>query len=291
MTLKRYDSGPAVTEVQTMLLALGYPLPRFGADGNLGLESLGAMDTFLREHKEFLIHPDDDTMVFADEEIELLRRVYGHPSPILPPETAGLWVDRRSFASNKRDYGVRPWTRITGTCLHQTACEMGEREGRYNEIGAHFVVLPSGKALWMHDLTRLIVAANGWNTQTVSIEIVGLFAGIEGDPHTVWDDPSTKLREIARAPTEAQMNSTRWLVRWIHAEIARHGGKHNALVAHRQASASRESDPGSAIWNGVALPLHAELGLTDGGVGFTLGDGLPIPESWDPRCVGIPYRR
>jgi len=29
--------------------------------------------------------------------------------------------------------------------------------------------------------------------------------------------------------------------------------------------------------------------MSDGGIGFKLGDGLPIPEQWDPRCVGIKY--
>ena len=42
------------------------------------------------------------------------------------------------------------------------------------------------------------------------------------------------------------------------------------------------------MWQRVAVPLHAELGLTDGGVGFAIG-GYPIPESWDARCKGVKY--
>ena len=39
----------------------------------------------------------------------------------------------------------------------------------------------------------------------------------------------------------------------------------------------------------IALPLHEELKLTDGGIGYKLGTGLAIPEKWDPRCKGIHY--
>jgi hypothetical protein len=78
-------------------------------------------------------------------------------------------------------------------------------------------------------------------------------------------------------------------VRWIKDVVEGHGGKLELLVAHRQSSGERQADPGSALWKGVALPLHAELGLTDGGIGFKLDTGLGIPESWDPRCKGIRY--
>jgi len=93
--------------------------------------------------------------------------------------TASLF-DRREHAAPKYPTSARPWSKVTGICLHQTACHMGERLERYNTIGAHFVVTRSGKVLWMHGLERLVVHGNGWNNQTVGIEIDGLYAGIEG---------------------------------------------------------------------------------------------------------------
>jgi hypothetical protein len=78
-------------------------------------------------------------------------------------------------------------------------------------------------------------------------------------------------------------------VRWICDEVARHGGRVAQLLAHRQASCHRESDPGSALWRLVAVPLHTDLGLNDGGPRYTMGSGLPIPDAWDPKCVGVKY--
>ena len=89
--------------------------------------------------------------------------------------------------------------------------------------------------------------------------------------------------------TPEAVEATKALIRWIVAEVAAHGGQVRALVAHRQSSATRRNDPGSAIWQAVALPMHAELGLSDGGVGFAIDGGKPIPEAWDPRCVGVRY--
>lgn len=213
--------------------------------------------------------------------------------------------DRRVHATPSAKTWQRLWSKVTGICLHQTACEMGERLERYNRINVHFVVTRAGKVLWMHDLTTGLVAANGWNNQTVSIECDGLYAGLEDDPATVqvneamrttWDDPSTPFREQPQKLTEEAAESARQLIRWIVEEVRRSGGACTKLVAHRQASGSRRNDPGQAIWQQVALPLHAELGMDDGGVGFKLpnpaqhgGDGVAIPEAWDPRCKGVRY--
>jgi hypothetical protein len=141
----------------------------------------------------------------------------------------------------------------------------------------------------MHDFDRLVSHGNGWNSGTVGIEIDGLYAGVEGDPATVWNDPSTARREEGMVLTSESIIATQHAIRWIVQEIMDHKGRVNALVAHRQSSGSRRNDPGSAIWKSIALPLHAELGLIDGGINFKLGDGYAIPEAWDPRCKNIPY--
>lgn len=198
-------------------------------------------------------------------------------------------VDFRATASKKHDYGHRSWAAVTGICLHQTACRLGEKPARWSGVGCHLGLTQAGQAIWLHDWDRLIVHGNGWNAGTVGIEMDGLYAGIEGDHKTVWDDPSTKPRERATTPTPALIDAALVACRWICAEVAAHGGRIKALVAHRQASPTRRNDPGSYIWQHVALPLHAELGLSDGGPGFHLGDGLPIPEAWDKSREGIRY--
>ncbi len=183
----------------------------------------------------------------------------------------------------------RAWSTVTGICLHQTACEMGEKPARYETVGAHVTVTSGGQRVWLHDFTKEVVHGNGWNTQTVGVELEGIFEGLAGQISTVWDDPSTKHRETGQVPTPEQIAAGREVVRWICREVERHGGKVRALVAHRQSSDTRRHDPGELLWKAIALPMHAELGLADGGVGFKLPGGRAIPEAWDPRCKGEPY--
>lgn len=218
-------------------------------------------------------------------------------APVSPPTKL---VDLRKYARpTYRKKGVkvpvpytpkrRPWAKTTGCTLHQTACLLGERAERMYGVGAHFVVTRGGIAYWLHDFNREVIHANGFNDQTWGIELDGLYAGVEGDPKTVWDDPSTERREQGMVLTPEAVETTCQLIRWGHYTVTSNGGPHRALVAHRQASDMRRNDPGSAIWQAVALPMMAELGLSDGGPGFKIGDGYPIPEAWDPSRKGVRY--
>ena len=221
----------------------------------------------------------------------IATKLFGARPPLVQPPP-GL-RDRRRFAAQahgpKREWKVRSraWRKFTGICLHQTACLLGERLERCDSVGAHIVILRSGEWTWLHDFDREVAHGNGWNAGTVGIEVDGLFAGDENDPETVWDDPSTPYRELGMQPTQAQLDTLEAVVRWLVAEGKANGTIVRALVAHRQSSKTRRNDPGSAIWR-VAVRLMAELGLSDGGVGFVLG-GYPIPEVWDARCKGIKY--
>jgi hypothetical protein len=115
-----------------------------------------------------------------------------------------------------------------------------------------------------------------------------MYAGVDGDPRTFWRPVADPLR-APQAPTAELVASAREAIRWIVAEVARHGGSVERLVAHRQASADRRADPGSALWQQVAMTMHAELGLTDGGPGYRIGTGLAVPEAWDPARRGVVY--
>lgn len=208
------------------------------------------------------------------------------PEAFPPPDAM---IDRRDYARrNHQDGGERPWHSITGICLHQTACVLGERPERYDTLGAHFGVMRSGRVIRVHDETRLVWHGNRWNAGTIGIEIDGLYEGVEGDPRTVWDDPTTPVHEKGMPLSAPQVEATKQLVRWLVTRVQAQGGEIKVLVAHRQSSKDRRNDPGSALWKAVALPLMDELGLGDGGAGFEIG-GYPIPEAWDQRKVGIKY--
>ncbi len=285
--LKKRDTGDAVVVLQKALLELGEVLPRYGADGILGDETLGAVRSLLARHGR--ANADDPSAdVVDDAELALIASLQDALHVV--PALAGL-VDRRRFASKTKDRGARAWSDIKGWCLHQTACLLSHSQdlARCDDIGAHWVVYPDGRKLHLHDPNRIIIHGNGWNNATVGIEIDGLFAGVEGDPKTVWDDPSTAKHEPAGTVTPQQIEAVKAIIRAELQEIRSHGGAPTLLVAHRQSSASRRHDPGSKVWKEIALPLMTELGLDDGGPGYKLGQGAPIPAEWDARRTGYKY--
>jgi len=285
MALGKKEHGPEVVKLQQALLELGYELPRWGADGWLGDETLAALvRLFAAYGKTF----DEDAGTVSDEELAFvydLQRSRKQESRLDLP--AGRFFDMRQRAGVNHDYGPRPWSKVTGVCLHQTACVFGEQPERWASVGAHIGITRGGKVILLHDFNRLVVHGNGWNTECVGIEMEGMYAGIEGDRRTFWQPPGGK--QDPQTPTPELVEATKAAIRWIKALVESHGGKLRVLVAHRQASKDRQSDPGSALWNAVAVPLHGELGLSDGGVGFKLGTGFAIPEAWDARCKGVPY--
>jgi hypothetical protein len=284
--MQRGDKGSEVEKLQRALMELGVPLPRWGADGDLGAETLGALARLLQEHgKQF----DDDADVVSEEELAFVYQLRDSLRNAPPrPGTPETFFDLRAEADRRHVIKQRTWAEVTGICLHQTACVLGERPQRWATVGAHLGVTREGKIIWLHDFDYAVVHGNGFNNQTVGIEMDGTYAGVEGDLKTFWRPKEAPDRQ-PQSPTPALIEAAKQTVRWICAEVERHGGKVKALVAHRQASKDRQSDPGSGLWQAVALPLHSELQLSDGGTGFKIGTGYPIPEAWDPSKVGIKY--
>jgi len=214
----------------------------------------------------------------------------GRVAAVDPPKL----VDRRKTAAqahgDEGQWKVKPrtWANTRGICLHQTACLLGERPARWDHVGAHIGITRMGQVMWLHDFNKIVAHGNGWNNQTVGIEIDGLYAGIDGDESTVWDDPSTPQRERGMILTSEAVEASWNVIRWICERTAENDGHIRVLGAHRQSSKDRRNDPGSAIWKQIALPMQGELGLSDGGRGFHIG-GYPIPEHWDTAKKGISY--
>jgi N-acetyl-anhydromuramyl-L-alanine amidase AmpD len=284
--LRKGDRGVEVEKMQRALLALGYPLPRWGADADLGAETIAAMSMFLRDHGSGVT--DDDADVVTVRELEALYSVLAATTASQGPVDAAMFNDIRSSANQRHVFGHRAWSGITGITLHQTACVLGERPQRWGTVGAHVGITREGRVIWMHDFTQLVVHANGFNRTTIGIEMEGTYAGIEGDDRTFWRPADEPTRQ-PQSPTPQLVEAAKSAVRWIRDEVARHNGRIELLVAHRQASRDRQSDPGSALWQQVAMPLHTELHLSDGGAGYRIGDGMAIPERWDPSRSGVRY--
>jgi hypothetical protein len=274
------NSGTHVKNLQMMLVALGIPLPRFGVDGHCGEETLEAVKTFLRNCDK--ADPDPDEI--SDDELMFIRMAHQRMKNERDPDKGFKFVDRRNNSGRSKDIGVRPWNKIRGWCLHQTACLLSASKdpARCDNIGAHWVVYPDGRSFLLHDPDRIIVHGNAWNKTMIGIEIDGLFAGVEGDESTVWGskDPQTV--------TPAQIAAVRQIIIRDKQLIERHGGRVDSMVAHRQSSVSRRADPGSKVWKEIAIPLMHEFGLSDGGPGAVNG-GYPIPKEWDPTRKGYYY--
>jgi N-acetyl-anhydromuramyl-L-alanine amidase AmpD len=235
---------------------------------------------------------DDDADVISDAELALLDQIHGATGQAMlgPKLVSGRFHDLRSAASQSNIGGRRAWKQITGIVLHQTAVVFGEKPTRWTSVGAHLGVTRGGQVVWMHDFEKIVWHGNGFNGFTIGIEVDGTYAGIEGDDRTFWRPQSDPNRK-SQMPTDELVDAAQATVRWICAEVARHGGRVERLLAHRQASKERQSDPGSALWRRVARPLFTDndLALTDGGPGYKVGTGYPIPEAWDETRKGVRY--
>jgi len=278
--LTRGDKGPAVTQLQGNLIALGYPLPRWGADGDLGNETLDAVTHFLADHNDG--NPDADANTVSDEELALVQKTRDATTwPI--PVPGRMFYDLRAEAGRSGVGDRRAWAKITGITLHQTACDFGaEKASRWDSLHAHLGASREGNVFWVHDLEFVVYHANELNKPTVGLECEGLYAGIAGDPSSVAVPPGgrilTPTPELAKAAQDA--------IRWICATVAAHGGVVVNLYAHRQTANTRRADPGEELWKAVALPMMDELGLTDGGPTFKIDNGRVIPEAWNPEYKG-----
>lgn len=173
---------------------------------------------------------------------------------------------------------------IDSICLHQTAVTFGvhasqvraakgDRElaqfMRAKRVHAHVTAFDEGAFVAAYPLRHYVRHGNGANARSIGLEIEGLFNGVPGGKRS---EPSGLLIEAARA-------ACAWIVEAAQAE----GITIRYVLAHRQYSSSRGSDPGWAIWQRVAIE-HCEHGLGLRSIpGLTDRTGRPIPVAWDPR--------
>ncbi len=293
MSMRRGDKGPMVLALQKKLIALNYDCGPRGADGDLGKGTIGAVHDFEQDYLGPVMLDD----LIPDTTLAAIDRAYqskkGAPRP-----PGFLDLTARHNGQHKR--GVRPWNQIDAICLHQTAGDLGEKPERWSwwptrdadgdlvhsTLKAHLGVTRGGQVFLVHDLNALVYHGNSFNNRSVGIELSGTYEGVAGRPTTWWQPTGVRSPQT---PTPELLVAAKVAIEWVVAEVAARGGKIKYLFAHRQSSAERESDPGDAIWKGVALPMLQKLGLSDGGPRYKVGSGEAIPMDWDPSKVGIPY--
>lgn len=177
----------------------------------------------------------------------------------------------------------RPWSKVTGICLHQTASgHLHPQHPMLLAIPAHAIVHRDGSISLLHEPTDLVYHGHGLNAQTIGIEIDCRAASYDGGPF--WRSKKEKAKGLTYADLglealDEQLLAACWLAIDYADAVERHGGRLTTMWAHRQSHVSRTSDPGARIWQGVALPMIEALRLVDVSH-LTVGNGRPIPEEW-----------
>jgi hypothetical protein len=166
--------------------------------------------------------------------------------------------------------GTRRPGAVDALVLHQMACCFRPRNPleRFRTITAHFAITADGRILQLHPTSALLWASNGFNARSVAVEFAGNFPSTRGQ---WWQGDRFGRNQV----TQAQVDAGRRLIRHLQSTI---GIRY--VFAHRQASAARDNDPGPDLWFNVGQWAIANLGMSDGGPGFRIGTGNPIPDPW-----------
>lgn len=177
-------------------------------------------------------------------------------------------VDRTAVSKKENRKSVRDIKKIYALVLHQTAFSRGNNVAKYDRIPVHFVIVPDGTIIQLHPITAYLWSSNGFNKGSVAVEFVGNFPNTKGK---CWNAKKFGCHTVSRVQVEAGRALIKYLIKKMGL---------TTVLAHRQSSGKRENDPGPDIWYHVGQWAVENLGLKDGGKGFKVGSGKPIPDLW-----------
>jgi hypothetical protein len=193
------------------------------------------------------------------------------------------FLDRRENAARHPIGKLRPvplktprkLDAVDAVVLHSMGFEWSQYGiGIYDKVDAHFVVLRSGKAVHLHDISVYLNASAGFNRRGIAIEF-------EGNPISDRGVAFEEAKFGRHAPTLSQIFAGRGLVQTLKEQH-----KISFVFAHRQSEGKggvRGNCPGPEIWYNVGEWAKSQLGLSDGGPGFAIQGGTPIPQTWRER--------
>lgn len=283
--MKFRDKGEDVGHLQASLMRLGYELPKYGADNDLGFETWHALEDAARDLDWLQLDPDEGLEESASIAKGLVAAIHMAADAVDCPEPEGLvygakFIDITKDHDGKHIKKWRPWENITGIVLHQTGVMMSNTPKRFRKLRAHmgFIVADKPTILLVNPLTAYMYHGNSLNKSTVGFEINGNFRGIEGNDGTYW-----KGGGGPDSVTAGQIAAVRAGIQWVCDQVGKNGNKLEYIYAHRQSNANKPSDPGSKVWEECGVWAQDELGLSDGGAGFISGKGRAIPGDWDGR--------
>lgn len=304
------DRGPEVQALQQALLSRGYPLPRYGADGDFGRETSVAVERFCAaESITWRLHDD-----VPPELLDALGLLLGDDTvddlgdPFVPEQSptdlgAVTLYDLRHEQSDphpKSKVGAdgRTFRRlpaaIDSIMLHQTGTGLfGPVQGQTGEIAVarralgvacHAMAFQAGFVTRPVDPLWYVQHGNALNGRSLGLEVEGNYPGLRG--RKVLHGEPTEL-------TEETVMAARAGVKLLVEEGRKRGCPIRYIYAHRQADSWRRADPGEELWRRVVLEYAVpDLKLeTRPAEKFKhhkgrARDGYPVPKRWDPRGVG-----
>jgi hypothetical protein len=130
--LRKGDRGPEVKRLQEQLLALGYQLPRFGADGQLGNETIAAVEALAAAR--WSAPAGTYALLIGDTTLAAIEAAY---DALTPPGVGGLRFESGLLVADEDspyvvfhaptpERGRRPGG-VNALVLHHTACKASER--------------------------------------------------------------------------------------------------------------------------------------------------------------------
>lgn len=210
-----------------------------------------------------------------------------------PPE---LVRGKKKWRTKNGKVVERRHSDITGITVHQTAARFGVGPAairasngdekmalarRSKGVACHVMAFADGFVAWPNPLDWYVWHGNGFNSDTLGIEIDGDFAGLADDPTTAFrkkDNPDRLTPELEAAAKRG--------IKLLVEEGRKQGMPIKYIYAHRQSSPTRRSDPGEEIWQKVVLDYAVkELGLKTRPDHIRL-KGYTIPRQWDPDGPG-----
>src|SRR5687768_11404199 len=201
---------------------------------------------------------------------EGVESFFGFPGMVAALSNDSRIIDLTAKADKSRRFTTRDPKKVWALVLHQMACCYKVRDPmtRFLKMAPHFAILPDGRILQLHPVLSLTGASNGFNAGSVAVEFAGNFPDTRGK---WWHGPQNGQNQV----TAAQIEAGRYLVRYLIRTMGL-----RQILAHRQSSGTRDNDPGPDIWYHVGQWAVDTLGLKDGGPGFKVGTGNPIPDLW-----------
>ena len=212
------------------------------------------------------------------------------PDPPPPVRGKNKWRIRGGKVAKRRPSDV------TGITVHQTAARFGVSDAairaaggdrtlalarRSKGVACHVMAFADGFVAWPNPLDWYVWHGNGFNSDTLGIEIDGDFAGLESDKSTAF-----RKKTNPDKLTPELLNASKRAIKLLVEEGRKQGMPIKYIYAHRQSSTTRRSDPGEEIWKKVVLDYAVkELGLITRPDHIEL-KGYSIPKEWDPNASG-----